>query len=56
MECRAFEALLSEGTSYASSAEVSGIARAEQDPRNLAKLLIGSLERERERERSGLEE
>ena len=42
-ECRGFEALLSEGNSFVASAEFLGVARAEQEARNMAKLLIGSL-------------
>ena len=41
-DCRSFEALLSEGNDFVASAEFSGVARAEQEARNMAKLLIGS--------------
>ena len=40
-DCRSFEALLSEGNDFVASAEFSGVARAEQEARNMAKLLIG---------------
>ena len=41
-DCRSFEALLSEGNDFVASAEFAGVARAEQEARNMAKLLIGS--------------